>query len=178
MDFKENELLNVLKYKYGLCPSGVEIFKNSQNDINRLATACVKWVELFIEHESSSMILNKLNEEELKIFNKNGIYYNQDLTIVNQNEVILLGSCKVNFVSDGFSVNQIYVLNNSDLNLTTKNNSKTWINIYHKAMVNVSQLDLSNVHVVNYTNQKVNGKATSIREIKYVNGEIFNYKYK
>lgn len=170
------EILKRLKSDFGLCPSGVKVFDNSVNDIDRLATACVKWVELFIEHEESINLLNQLNKEQLEVFNKHGIYYNQTLKVKDQSKIILLGNCVVDVEVSDFSANQIYVLNNSVLRLITEDFSKTWIDMYHNSLVSVTKLDVSSVNVINYSEQEVIGEVSTISKRQYVKGEIFNYK--
>lgn len=172
------KILNHLITKNGLCPRGINIFNESKNDINKIISASIKWVELFIEHENAIKMLEFLSEEEVKLFAEKGVFLNQKVNLVNPNleTIILLGNSEVNIQIKDFGVVQIYVLNDSKLNLKSSDFSMVYIDSHHRSNVNVDKKDNSKITISQYGNSVVNGSAI-ITKKEWIKNEIFNYKH-
>lgn len=172
------KILNHLITKNGLCPRGINIFNESKNDINKIISASIKWVELFIEHENAIKMLEFLSEEEVKLFAEKGVFLNQKVNLVNPNleTIILLGNSEANIQIKDFGVVQIYVLNDSKLNLKSSDFSMVYIDSHHRANVNVDKKDNSKITISQYGNSVVNGSAI-ITKKEWIKNEIFNYKH-
>ena len=175
---QKDKILNHLINKNGLCPRGIDIFNESKNDINKIISASIKWVELFIEHENAIKMLEFLSEEEVKLFAEKGVFLNQKVNLVNPNleTIILLGNSEANIQIKDFGVVQIYVLNDSKLNLKSSNFSMVYIDSHHRANVNVDKKDNSKITISQYGNSVVNGSAI-ITKKEWIKNEIFNYKH-
>ena len=175
---QKDKILNHLINKNGLCPRGIDIFNESKNDINKIISASIKWVELFIEHENAIKMLEFLSEEEVKLFAEKGVFLNQKVNLVNPNleTIILLGNSEANIQIKDFGVVQIYVLNDSKLNLKSSDFSMVYIDSHHRANVNVDKKDNSKITISQYGNSLVNGSAI-ITKKEWIKNEIFNYKH-
>lgn len=175
---QKDKILNHLINKNGLCPKGIDIFNESKNDINKIISASIKWVELFIEHENAIKMLEFLSEEEVKLFAEKGVFLNQKVNLVNPNleTIILLGNSEANIQIKDFGVVQIYVLNDSKLNLKSSDFSMVYIDSHHRANVNVDKKDNSKITISQYGNSVVNGSAI-ITKKEWIKNEIFNYKH-
>ena len=175
---QKDKILNHLINKNGLCPRGIDIFNESKNDINKIISASIKWVELFIEHENAIKMLEFLSEEEVKLFAEKGVFLNQKVNLVNPNleTIILLGNSEANIQIKDFGVVQIYVLNDSKLNLKSSDFSMVYIDSHHRANVNVDKKDNSKITISQYGNSVVNGSAI-ITKKEWIKNEIFNYKH-
>lgn len=175
---QKDKILNHLINKNGLCPRGIDIFNESKNDINKIISASIKWVELFIEHENAIKMLEFLSEEEVKLFAKKGVFLNQKVNLVNPNleTIILLGNSEADIQIKDFGVVQIYVLNDSKLNLKSSDFSMVYIDSHHRANVNVDKKDNSKITISQYGNSVVNGSAI-ITKKEWIKNEIFNYKH-
>ncbi len=175
---QKDKILNHLINKNGLCPRGIDIFNESKNDINKIISASIKWVELFIEHENAIKMLEFLSEEEVKLFAEKGVFLNQKVNLVNPNleTIILLGNSEADIQIKDFGVVQIYVLNDSKLNLKSSDFSMVYIDSHHRANVNVDKKDNSKITISQYGNSVVNGSAI-ITKKEWIKNEIFNYKH-
>jgi hypothetical protein len=71
---------------------------------------------------------------------------------------------------------QIYVLNDSKLNLKSSDFSMVYIDSHHRANVNVDKKDNSKITISQYGNSVVNGSAI-ITKKEWIKNEIFNYKH-
>lgn len=173
-----DKILNHLINRNGLCPRGIDIFNESKNDINKIISASIKWVELFIEHENAIKMLEFLSEEEVKLFAEKGVFLNQKVNLVNPNleTIILLGNSEADIQIKDFGVVQIYVLNDSKLNLKSSDFSMVYIDSHHRANVNVDKKDNSKITISQYGNSVVNGSAI-ITKKEWIKNEIFNYKH-
>ena len=175
---QKDKILNHLINKNGLCPKGIDIFNESKNDINKIISASIKWVELFIEHENAIKMLEFLSEEEVKLFAEKGVFLNQKVNLVNPNleTIILLGNSEADIQIKDFGVVQIYVLNDSKLNLKSSDFSMVYIDSHHRANVNVDKKDNSKITISQYGNSVVNGSGI-ITKKEWIKNEIFNYKH-
>ena len=175
---QKDKILNHLINKNGLCPRGIDIFNESKNDINKIISASIKWVELFIEHENAIKMLEFLSEEEVKLFAEKGVFLNQKVNLVNPNleTIILLGNSEADIQIKDFGVVQIYVLNDSKLNLKSSDFSMVYIDSHHRVNVNVDKKDNSKITISQYGNSVVNGSAI-ITKKEWIKNEIFNYKH-
>ena len=175
---QKDKILNHLINKNGLCPKGIDIFNESKNDINKIISASIKWVELFIEHENAIKMLEFLSEEEVKLFAEKGVFLNQKVNLVNPNleTIILLGNSEADIQIKDFGVVQIYVLNDSKLNLKSSDFSMVYIDSHHRVNVNVDKKDNSKITISQYGNSVVNGSAI-ITKKEWIKNEIFNYKH-
>lgn len=173
-----DKILNHLITENGLCPSGIEIFNVAKNDINKIISASKRWVELFIEHENSLNMLEFLSKNDVDDFSKNGIFFNQKITLKNPNfdTIILLGNTEAEIEINDFGVIRIYVLNDSKLNLKSSDFSMVYIDSHHRANVNVDKKDNSKITISQYGNSVVNGSAI-ITKKEWIKNEIFNYKH-
>mgnify|MGYP003543480980 CR=1 FL=1 len=140
---QKDKILNHLINKNGLCPRGIDIFNESKNDINKIISASIKWVELFIEHENAIKMLEFLSEEEVKLFAEKGVFLNQKVNLVNPDleTIILLGNSEADIQIKDFGVVQIYVLNDSKLNLKSSDFSIVYIDSHHRANVKIKKKD-------------------------------------
>ena len=175
----KNILLRKLKFQYGLCPSGVKIFENSINDVERLAKACVQWVELFIEHEESSKLIAVLSPQQLEAFESKGLFYNKKVELINPEleTIILLGNTHATIKVDEHFTGRIYILNNAQLTIQANDKAKVWIDAFHGCSITSNCNDESQINLNVYSDKvKVIGNS-SITKKDYVSGEIFNYKY-
>ena len=175
---QKDKILNHLINKNGLCPRGIEIFNESKNDINKIISASIKWVELFIEHENAIEMLEFLYEEEVKLFAEKGVFLNQKVNLVNPNleTIILLGNSEADIQIKDFGVVRIYVLNDSKLNLKSSDFSIVQIDSHHRANVTVEKKDNSKITIYQYDNSVINGEA-EITKKEWIKNEIFNYKH-
>lgn len=175
---QKDKILNHLINKNGLCPRGIDIFNESKNDINKIISASIKWVELFIEHENAIKMLEFLSEEEVKLFAEKGVFLNQKVNLVNPNleTIILLGNSEADIQIKDFGVVQIYVLNDSKLNLKSTNFSIVQVDSHHRASVTVDKKDNSKITISQYDKSSVDGEA-EITKKEWIKNEIFNYKH-
>ena len=175
---QKDKILNHLINKNGLCPRGIDIFNESKNDINKIISASIKWVELFIEHENAIKMLEFLSEEEVKLFAEKGVFLNQKVNLVNPDleTIILLGNSEAHIQIKDFGVIQIYALNDSKLNLKSSDFSIVYIDSHHRANVTVEKKDNSKITISQYGNSAVKGDA-KINKKEWVSNEIFNYKH-
>lgn len=175
---QKDKILNHLINKNGLCPKGIDIFNESKNDINKIISASIKWVELFIEHENAIKMLEFLSEEEIILFAKKGVILNRKVNLVNPNleTIILLGNSEADIQINDFGVTRIYVLNDSKLNLKSTNFSIVQVDSHHSANVNVDKKDNSKITISQYDKSSVEGEA-EITKKEWIKNEIFNYKH-
>ena len=175
---QKDKILNHLINKNGLCPRGIDIFNESKDDINKIISASIKWVELFIEHENAIKMLEFLSEEEIILFAKKGVILNRKVNLVNPNleTIILLGNSEADIQINDFGVVQIYALNDSKLNLKSSDFGIVYIDSHHRANVTVEKKDNSKITISQYDNSIVKGDA-KINKKEWVSNEIFNYKH-
>ena len=150
-----DKILNHLITKNGLCPSGIEIFNVAKNDINKIISASKRWVELFIEHENSLNMLEFLSEKDVDDFSKNGIFFNQKITLKNPNldTIILLGNTEAEIEINDFGVIRIYALNDSKLNLKTKNFSIVQVDSHHRSKIVLEKNTIPKLRFLSMINQ-------------------------
>lgn len=173
-----DKILNHLINKNGLCPSGIEIFNVAKNDINKIISASKRWVELFIEHENSLNMLEFLSKNDVDDFSKNGIFFNQKITLKNPNfdTIILLGNTEAEIEINDFGVIRIYALNDSKLNLKTRNFSIVQVDSHHRSKIILEKKDNSKIKISQYDKSSVEGEA-EITKKEWIKNEIFNYKH-
>lgn len=175
---RKNNILRKLKYEYGLCPSGVKIYKTCLNDTGKLIHIMKKWVELWIEHPKSLELFNLLTVDEIRQLKKSGVYCNEIVEVngSENKEILLLGNSVANVNLQGFDVVKIYVLNNSKLKLSANDYAKCYIEAYHNAEVEVSVTGSNaNVSTDKYDNTLINGG--KIQAKQWESGDIFNYNW-
>ena len=174
---QKDKILNHLINKNGLCPRGIDIFNESKNDINKIISASIKWVELFIEHENAIKMLEFLSEEEVKLFAEKGVFLNQKVNLVNPNfdTIILLGNTEAEIEINDFGVIRIYALNDSKLNLKTRNYSIVQVDSHHRSKIILEKKDNSKIKISQYDKSSVDGEA-EITKKEWIKNEIFNYK--
>lgn len=68
-----------------------------------------------------------------------GIYVNENAKLKNPNMVVGVGSCNIHIEYSGYNVSQIFVRDNTCINVIAKDNTYTIIDCFGSSFVNIDQ---------------------------------------
>lgn len=101
---------------------------------------------------SSDMLREFADSQEMR---DKGFYINHCLSLSLTNDRYVFNNCTGHTVVDGFSVIRIYAALDSQIDITVKDHSVLFIDLYDNARVNINNSSKRIVRVYNYGNGEV-----------------------
>ena len=149
---KKNKLSCELKEEgrqLGMCDDIYNVWSGCES-IDELCKLYVDNMEFIINHPNWKLnnTLKKYASQE--ILHKHGIYINEKATLNNVGDIVINGKSDVMLNVDDGSVVEIYVREDSVLNVCLENGSVAYINVYDNASVNIKADGLSKSFVYRY----------------------------
>lgn len=97
-----------------------------------------------------------------------GVYVDEWIELANVKKVVALGDSSGNIVCDKFNVGDIYVANDSELNIRLKDHSITRIDIYDDAVVNIDISDEARVWINEHNSNELHITKNGNPQIKII----------
>ena len=94
-----------------------------------------------------------LKHFDLDFRRKSNVFVNDEYSVCNPKESLVLGTSNVTFRYNGFSYGNIHVRDNSSAKVIARNISFVIVNLYENASVTVEQLDNAKIVLVKHSDK-------------------------
>lgn len=108
------------------------------------------------KYPSNDFIKENISKD---VLSENNIFIDEEFYKVNpENDCVILGNSKGKLVFDGFSIRDIYIDGDSDVEIEATDFSKVFVNVYNDTHVVITQKKCAAIHVYIHGTGKVTYK--------------------
>ncbi len=144
-----NRILKTEAVRLGLCDKWRDEVWGKELDLNRLAELYFKGSDFVIEHHyPSNASIKALFERDF--LRQKGILVDDKWSLLNPTFAMVLGKSESKIRLNAYKVSQIYVRDDSHIEITARHHSHAIVHLYENAAAEVSVSDNATVRVLNH----------------------------
>ena len=144
-----NKEIRDMAVSCGLCGQWQDEWKYDW-DIDRMFSQFYRGMDFFIDKRFVSAEYIKQNFDR-DILRQNGVIVDDEFSLMNPNNAILIGESKANVRMNGFKATTIYVTDKGKLKVTGKNKSFAMIHAYGNARIEAKTYDAATIVVIRHS---------------------------
>lgn len=144
-----NDELRKMAISCGLCGQWQDEWKYDW-DVNRLFSQFYRGIDFFIDKRfvTDEYIKDNFDKETLR---QNGMLVDDEFSMMNPNNAILIGRSKGTVRMNGFKVTTVYVTDESRLKIVCKNRSFAMVHAYGNTSIDAKVYDSASIVVIRHS---------------------------
>lgn len=162
-----NDELRKMAISCGLCGQWQDEWKYDW-DVNRLFSQFYRGIDFFLDKRfvTDEYIKDNFDKETLR---QNGMLVDDEFSMMNPNNAILIGRSKGTVRMNGFKVTTVYVTDESRLKIICKNRSFAMVHAYGNTSIDAKAYDSASIVVIRHSDSV---SVTASEDVK-IKDEIF-----
>ncbi|MGJ7024911.1 hypothetical protein [Petrimonas sulfuriphila] len=141
-----NKELRKQAIEFGLCQNWQKMWTSDKSP-QKLIDMYKRGIDFCFEsgYPANEFIISNFDNE---LLDKNNLFVDTEFYKVNpENDCVVLGKSSGKLIFGGFAVRDIYIKDDSELEIEASGSSKIFVNVYGNAKVHVIQKELATVNV-------------------------------
>lgn len=159
-----NSALRKMAIEAGLCEKWQGEWKEDWS-LDEMAIRLFRGMDFYLKHRFISNTFFKENFD-MDFMRKNGVLVDDTFSLMNPKNAVLIGNSKSVIRINGYSVNTIFVVDDSNVKIVSKNHSFAIVHLLDRTSVEVECNDESKVVVIKHSHDaKITaGQGVTVKE--------------